>query len=385
MKVSDFPELYDLKQKIKPLVQLWDTISEFNAMVEQWKDRPIKSLTIDEVEEFCSEWHRRLLYVMRNSNLTKHPGPKAFCEHIMKEIENIRLYLPLLSCLKVRGLDLKHQLLISNEIGETIVLNKITFHWLAKRDLHKGRKYEMIRAITDQAAKEHAIRLTIQAVDEELDATKLSVVKYRDSFILKNLSRDLSNFTECAMKINSISSNPAAKTFRERIDRLLKELNKILHFFTLWIDLQKYWAYLLPIFKQRDIERHMPDQYKKFKHINDLYRREVAHAEKLAPTYRLFAKRDSLKDNINIMMSQFEYLMKCLIKYLEMKREYFPRLYFLSNEQIIEIVGMLSDISQLERNLFKMFEGIDKLIIVYEEEYDQQLDQATSAVDQNFK
>lgn len=68
-------------------------------------------------------------------------------------------------------------------------------------------------------------------------------------------------------------------------------------------------------------------------------------------------------------MSQFEYLMKCLINYLEKKREYFPRLYFLSNEQIIEIVGMLEDISQLERNLFKMFEGIDKLIIVYQEDY----------------
>ena len=45
------------------------------------------------------------------------------------------------------------------------------------------------------------------------------------------------------------------------------------------------------------------------------------------------------------MMSSFEYLMKCLIKYLEAKREYFPRLFFLSNEQIIEIVGMLEDIS----------------------------------------
>ena len=61
--------------------------------------------------------------------------------------------------------------------------------------------------------------------------------------------------------------------------------------------------------------------------------------------------------------------MKCLIKYLERKREYFPRLYFLSNEQIIEIVGMLEDVSQLERNLFKMFEGIAKLVIVYEEDY----------------
>ena len=68
------------------------------------------------------------------------------------------------------------------------------------------------------------------------------------------------------------------------------------------------------------------------------------------------------------MMQQFEYLMKCLIKYLEQKREYFPRLYFLSNEQIIEIVGMLEDMTTLEKNLFKMFEGIDKLIIVYEDD-----------------
>lgn len=79
--------------------------------------------------------------------------------------------------------------------------------------------------------------------------------------------------------------------------------------------------------------------------IDRIYRREVVFAETLCPTYKLFAKRDCLRDNINTMMSQFEYLMKCLIKYLEKKREYFPRLYFLSNEQIIEIVGMLEDIS----------------------------------------
>ena len=69
-----------------------------------------------------------------------------------------------------------------------------------------------------------------------------------------------------------------------------------------------------------------------------------------------------------MMMQIFEYLMKCLIKYLEAKREYFPRLFFLSNEQIIEIVGMMEDISSLEMNLFKMFEGIDKLVIVYDDE-----------------
>lgn len=68
------------------------------------------------------------------------------------------------------------------------------------------------------------------------------------------------------------------------------------------------------------------------------------------------------------MVKMFEFLMKCLIKYLEAKREYFPRLYFLSNEQIIEIVGMMEDIQTLEQNLFKMFEGIHRLLVIYEDE-----------------
>ena len=44
------------------------------------------------------------------------------------------------------------------------------------------------------------------------------------------------------------------------------------------------------------------------------------------------------------MTHQFEQLMQALIKYLEAKRKYFPRLFFLSNEEIIEIVGMTDDV-----------------------------------------
>ena len=78
MKLSDFPELFNLKQEIKPLVQLWETIQQYNAMIEDWKDKPISRMTLEEIEEFCNEWYRKLLYVMRNSTLIKFPGPKQF-------------------------------------------------------------------------------------------------------------------------------------------------------------------------------------------------------------------------------------------------------------------------------------------------------------------
>ena len=59
--------------------------------------------------------------------------------------------------------------------------------------------------------------------------------------------------------------------------------------------------------------------------------------------------------------------MKSLTRYIEEKREFFPRLYFLSNEQIIEMCGVMEDIQTLEKSFHKMFEGIDRVVIVYRE------------------
>ena len=108
MKLTDFPELYALKQEIKPSVQLWETISQYNSMIEDWKEKPISKMTLEEIEDFCNEWYRKLLFVMRNSNLSKYPGPKQFAAYILKEVEHIRSYLPVLQCLKVKGLDRRH-------------------------------------------------------------------------------------------------------------------------------------------------------------------------------------------------------------------------------------------------------------------------------------
>ena len=168
--------------------------------------------------------------------------------------------------------------------------------------------------------------------------------------------------------MTSIQHNTFARYYRERIDRLCLELKKIIQFFTLWKDLQKYWAYLLPIFEHKDIALQMPDQHETFRQIDEIYRSEIKHTRLSCKTYKQFSRRESLKKSIDVMMRSFEYLMKCLIKYLEKKRQYFPRLYFLSNEQIIEIVGMMEDINTLEKSLFKMFEGIDKLLIVFSDD-----------------
>ena len=64
-----------------------------------------------------------------------------------------------------------------------------------------------------------------------MENTRLSAHKYKDSLILKNLPKDMANFTECDLKITSITHNSSAKYFKERLEVLQKDLKRITYFF----------------------------------------------------------------------------------------------------------------------------------------------------------
>ena len=110
----------------------------------------------------------------------------------------------------------------------------------------------------------------------------------------------------------------------------------------------------------------MHAQYHIFIKIDRQYRQSVTCLGGTRQiTYKQFYMQDNVKDTVPGMVRSLESLMKNLTKYIEEKREYFPRLYFLSNEQIIEMCGVMEDITTLERSFHKMFEGIDRVVIVY--------------------
>lgn len=63
------------------------------------------------------------------------------------------------------------------------------------------------------------------------------------------------------------------------------------------------------------------------------------------------------------MSGKLEELQKALDIYLEAKRQVFPRFYFLSNDDLLEILGQSRNPSAMQPHLKKCFDNIKSLRI----------------------
>ena len=98
--------------------------------------------------------------------------------------------MPVLQALRVKGLEFRHLKRIRNEVGwEDLNLQKANFRSLVKKSIHTGKNFEIIKGISELASKEYAIRLSLEAVEKELESCKVNGQLYKEtgSYILKGV------------------------------------------------------------------------------------------------------------------------------------------------------------------------------------------------------
>ena len=127
--------------------------------------------------------------------------------------------------------------------------------------------------------------------------------------------------------------------FLEEVSGWQKKLSTTDAVMTIWLEVQRTWSYLESIFiGSEDIRRQLPEDSKRFDGIDSDFKNIMADAAK-TPNVVAATNKAGLFEALESMQDRLTLCEKSLAEYLETKRLAFPRFYFVSSTDLLDILS----------------------------------------------
>lgn len=340
----------EVEREIKDLEVVWSTLQSY------WKS--LEDIKLQEWEEV----HGRTLKSLLESILTETKSApllvrqySAF-DDLQELVKGYLKIFPILSELKNSCVKQRHWDNIFKLTGYTHKSKKllVTDVLGINFDLHEV----IIKNIINQANGEQIIEEGLQAIEQEWALIVFETFSFEGKCrLIKNWN---SLFDQCLSNLNTLSSMKNStyhSPFEAERSSLELKLNNLYNLLNVWIEVQRQWVYLEGVFgNAKEIKMSLPVEASRFNNISFEYLALL----KRASQFNLVMEVLSIPNIQSSMEKLSDALLKTrkgLTEYLERQRDLFPRLYFVGNDDLLELIGS-SNIIDANKHLKQMFAGI---------------------------
>ncbi|XP_039655501.1 dynein heavy chain 7, axonemal isoform X3 [Perca fluviatilis] len=270
-------------------------------------------------------------------------------------------HIPVVSILCNPGIRPRHWNQMSDIVGYDLTPDSgTTLRKVLKLNL--APYLEQFESLSAAASKEFSLEKAMQTMMHIWDGISFHHQPYRETgvSILTALDEIQTMLDDQIVKTQTMRGSPFVKPFEKEIKVWEERLLRIQETIDEWLKVQAQWLYLEPIFSSQDIMQQIPEEGRLFQTVDKNWKEVMRHCvkdPKILQATSLPGLLEKLQDS-NILL---ESIMKGLNAYLEKKRLFFPRFFFLSNDEMLEILSETKDPLRVQPHLKKCFEGISKL------------------------
>ncbi|XP_040604880.1 dynein heavy chain 2, axonemal isoform X1 [Mesocricetus auratus] len=353
-------DLQNLEKELDALQQVWEITRDWEESWNQWKTGCFLTLQTEAMESMAHGLFRRL------TRLAKEYKDRNWeiIETTRSKIEQFKRTMPLISDLRNPALRERHWDQVKDEVqrefdqeSESFTLEQIV---LLGMDQH----VEKIGEISASATKELAIEVGLQNIAKTWDVTQLDIVPYKDKghHRLRGTEEVFQALEDNQVALSTMKASRFVKAFEKDVDYWERCLSLILEVIEMVLTVQRQWMYLENIFLGEDIRKQLPNESALFDQVNNNWKTIMDRMSKDNNALRSTHHPDLLETLIE-MNTILEDIQKSLDMYLETKRHIFPRFYFLSNDDLLEILGQSRNPEAVQPHLKKCFDNIKMLRI----------------------
>ncbi|XP_030648846.1 dynein heavy chain 10, axonemal [Chanos chanos] len=358
LSVTMYPELLHVQKEMKGLRQIYDIYRAQKAAKTEWSQTLWANLNIQLLQEGIEGFIKSLRKLPKDVRAM----PVAFfLDGRMKEFKES---LPLLLDLKNEALRERHWKELMERTSTSFDMNPDTFTLenMFAMELHKYGS--VISDIVTSAVKELSIEKGVKEVVETWENMKFTVQRYfkgtqERGSVLGSVDEIMQNLDDSAMNLQSMAGSRFVGPFLATVQQWEKNLSLISEVIEVWMLVQRKWMYLESIFIGGDIRAQLPEEAKKFDNIDKMFKKIMTDTTRDPGIKKCCLVPNRLTD-LQSLSDGLERCQKSLNDYLDSKRNAFPRFFFISDDELLSILGS-SEPTAVQEHMIKMYDNIASL------------------------
>ena len=368
-EVADYKQVYDMSRELQPYARMWLQSHDWVSRFQCWSQDPFDSLDPEEVERTHTATLKEM--VTLSKVFKEKPHMLKIVDEIKRQADEFRPMVPIIASLRNPGMKDRHWAALSEKLDMEIRPHE-TLATLADVYPLVPSKEIIVRSC-EVAAKEWDIESKLQDLAAQWEAKEMVIEEYKatKTYVLRQSDDIQTLLDEHLNVIQQLSFSPFKMYFAEQIDKWEFNMGLMMEILEYWLEVQRTWLYLEPIFSSEDIVLQLPALSNRFSKVNATWRKIMGIAHNTPNALSFCTNTSKLLDQLRDACRSLELVQKGLQDYLGDKRQVFARFYFLSDEELLEILSQAKDPHGMQLHLKKIFEFMDRM--VFDEETDSQL------------
>ncbi|XP_057654894.1 dynein axonemal heavy chain 2 isoform X2 [Diorhabda carinulata] len=363
LSFGDNVDLSRLDAELATLELIWSLVDEWDKAWEKYKSGEFWAIETSEMEETAQSLFRKLTKLSREF---KDRG-WTIIEDTRARVDAFRRTLPLIGDLKNPAMRSRHWDKVRRIVEVDFDENSHEFNLEAIYAMEMHKFAEEINEISNAATMELQIENGIAAISKIWETMKFEMVPYRERqlYRIKSVDECFQLLEENLMQLSIMKSTRFVEPFTKEVDKWERGLSYVMESLEVGLQVQREWLYLENIFFGEDIRRQLPKETEDFDQLTETWRDITTrlYFSKSALQATHFRAPPYLLNKLNKMYDKLDLLQRALETYLEIKRHIFPRFYFISNDDMLEILGNSKKPELVQPHLKKLFDNINKIKI----------------------